>query len=239
MRVITTPALLLSPMVVVAALLGCAPPNPENDAPFIEVVSPTGDFDSTIDETRYRVFANRPTEVVLKLIDRKTFDGDFTVTLGIDPTLAADISEIEGAQRFENVPMDENVTFLLDPGFPEGDSDLVVVANDDLGPIIDIDGVNVDQGERTARYRMTGEVVEFPVIEPAAPTTSDDLQGSLLDSVGDYHESSWTLDGDPTRTSCIDRGPGAINPTSTVTTRVGVPRLPTSIVVPMILRRTG
>lgn len=200
MRVIPTPALLVSPAIVVAALLGCAPPNPENDAPFIEVVSPTGRFDRELGATRFRVFADRPAEIVLRFSDRKTVDGDFTVSLGIDPSLSADIGSIEGVQRFEGVPIDEAIPFLLDPGFPEGESDLVIVANDDLGPIIEEDGKSIDLGERTARYRMTGEVVDFPVIEPANPTTGDELNGVLANVIGDYFESTWTLDGETTPT---------------------------------------
>ena len=39
--------------------------------------------------------------------------------------------------------------------------------------------------------------------------------------------------------SVVFPGPGAKKPTSTVTTSVGVPRLPTNIVVPMMRRRAG
>lgn len=195
------PARLLLPAVSLAALLACAPPLPENEAPFIELVSPEGFFDSSLQDTRHFVIANRSTDVVLRFKDRLTVDGDFTVKLGIDPSLAAEPTSLDVMEVTE-VPIDQEVTFTFPDGFPEGDADLVIVANDDLGPTgTDEDGNPFDEGERIARYRFTGELGHEVEITPAEPDTTDDLLGDTPTvQIGPYYEYRWTRVGDDTPT---------------------------------------
>jgi len=193
------------------SLIACNPPNPENEAPNIQLLSPAGVYDRESTDTTYSAGADAPFDMEFRLRDR---DGDspLSIVLYFDPTpdnadnddlveiasaadlvpvittIPVDLDDPEGNQ-FDDLIVD--VALTVTDGLPEGRQVLVARA---------ADGTGIGD-PREARYDFqVNAAISAPqvAIAPAAPTAQDPLSGALsapsVDPEGGqpFHVWRWT-----------------------------------------------
>ncbi len=193
------------------ALVACNPPNPENDPPNIQLVSPEGDYDPEDFTTTYSADANVAFDMVFRLSDR---DGDspLSVTLFVDDTPdnteddayteIASATDLEtGDVEIPANPQDPedgetrivqavDVTLTVADGLPEGPQRLRALAADSTGI--------GEPREAIYDFQVNASISEpVPGITPSDPTAQDALSGDIVTPSEDpeggtpYHEWIW------------------------------------------------
>ncbi|MCB9678522.1 MAG: VCBS repeat-containing protein [Alphaproteobacteria bacterium] len=191
MRVAGT-VLLLS--IGVMALVACNPPNPENEAPNIQLLDPVGTYTPSTGLTTYEAAANVPFDMTFRLRDR---DGDspLSIKLYLDPTpddpddveadilldeadglipVETEIPEIPAEPDGKQIKVDlVDVVLQVPDGLDEGTQTVVAVADDAKA---------IDNLRRVSYSFVVNASISAPEvsINPANPTAQDALSGLLV-----------------------------------------------------------